>query len=224
MAPAELRIPMTWPTQNPPRSQRQEELRQGGFRKCDGCGETHHRRGLVERFEVCPQCGHHHKLGADGLARAPARRRRARRVGRPPRADRSARLHRRQAATASASPPRRRRPARARRSRSAAARIDGRPVAYGAFIFAFMGGSMGSVVGEKVTRLFERADASEPARRPAPGVGRRAHAGGHPLADADGEDGRRARAAARGAAAVHQRAAATRRPAASPRASRSSAT
>jgi acetyl-CoA carboxylase carboxyl transferase subunit beta len=37
------------------------------------------------------------------------------------------------------------------------ARIDSKPVAYGAFLFAFMGGSMGSVVGEKIARLFERA-------------------------------------------------------------------
>lgn len=35
--------------------------------------------------------------------------------------------------------------------------IDGQPVAYGLFIFKFMGGSMGSVVGERITRLFERA-------------------------------------------------------------------
>ena len=35
--------------------------------------------------------------------------------------------------------------------------MEGRPIAYGAFLFAFMGGSMGSVVGEKIARLFERA-------------------------------------------------------------------
>jgi acetyl-CoA carboxylase carboxyl transferase subunit beta len=35
--------------------------------------------------------------------------------------------------------------------------IDGRRVSVGCFIFEFMGGSMGSVVGEKVTRVFERA-------------------------------------------------------------------
>lgn len=35
--------------------------------------------------------------------------------------------------------------------------IEGRPVSVGTFNFAFMGGSMGSVVGEKVTRVFERA-------------------------------------------------------------------
>src|SRR5690606_29194584 len=35
--------------------------------------------------------------------------------------------------------------------------IDGRLVSIGTFNFAFMGGSMGSVVGEKVARVFERA-------------------------------------------------------------------
>ncbi len=35
--------------------------------------------------------------------------------------------------------------------------IDGRKVSLGCFLFEFMGGSMGSVVGEKVTRVFERA-------------------------------------------------------------------
>lgn len=36
-------------------------------------------------------------------------------------------------------------------------KIDGAPVSVGCFVFEFMGGSMGSVVGEKVTRVFERA-------------------------------------------------------------------
>ena len=38
-----------------------------------------------------------------------------------------------------------------------AGRIDGIDVEAGFFVFEFMGGSMGSVVGEKVTRVFERA-------------------------------------------------------------------
>lgn len=37
------------------------------------------------------------------------------------------------------------------------ATLSGRRVAYGSYVFPFMGGSMGSVVGERVTRLFERA-------------------------------------------------------------------
>lgn len=38
--------------------------------------------------------------------------------------------------------------------------IDGRPVIVGIFVFGFMGGSMGSVVGEKITRAAERAAAT----------------------------------------------------------------
>ncbi|MDQ3815450.1 MAG: acetyl-CoA carboxylase carboxyl transferase subunit beta, partial [Armatimonadota bacterium] len=37
-----------------------------------------------------------------------------------------------------------------------AAKLTGRPIAIGASDFRFMGGSMGSVFGEKVTRLLER--------------------------------------------------------------------
>ena len=41
--------------------------------------------------------------------------------------------------------------------RCVSGRIEGLPVEVGAFVFEFMGGSMGSVVGEKITRVFERA-------------------------------------------------------------------
>lgn len=48
--------------------------------------------------------------------------------------------------------------------RAGTATIGGIPVEVGFFVFEFMGGSMGSVVGEKITRQFERAYAH---RRPA---------------------------------------------------------
>jgi acetyl-CoA carboxylase carboxyl transferase subunit beta len=48
--------------------------------------------------------------------------------------------------------------------RAGTATIGGIPVEVGFFVFEFMGGSMGSVVGEKITRQFERALAH---RRPA---------------------------------------------------------
>jgi acetyl-CoA carboxylase carboxyl transferase subunit beta len=41
--------------------------------------------------------------------------------------------------------------------RGGLAEIDGQKVSIGFFVFEFMGGSMGSVVGEKITLLFERA-------------------------------------------------------------------
>jgi acetyl-CoA carboxylase beta subunit len=54
--------------------------------------------------------------------------------------------------------------------------------------YGFIGGSMGVVVGEKVTRAVERAirERLPVARRVL--LGRGAHDGGHALADADGED------------------------------------
>lgn len=42
--------------------------------------------------------------------------------------------------------------------------LDGMPIKVAAFDFAFLGGSMGAVVGEKITRLFDRARS---ARQPA---------------------------------------------------------
>jgi acetyl-CoA carboxylase carboxyl transferase subunit beta len=44
---------------------------------------------------------------------------------------------------------------------SGTGRIFGHRVSVGCFVFDFMGGSMGSVVGEKVTRVFERAREKE---------------------------------------------------------------
>ena len=41
------------------------------------------------------------------------------------------------------------------------ARLDGVPIALGVMNFYFLGGSMGSVVGEKITRLIERAAADK---------------------------------------------------------------
>ncbi len=40
---------------------------------------------------------------------------------------------------------------------SGEATLEGRPVQVGAFEFSFMGGSMGTIVGEKISRLFERS-------------------------------------------------------------------
>ena len=48
--------------------------------------------------------------------------------------------------------------------RAGTAAVGGLPVEVGFFVFEFMGGSMGSVVGEKITRQFERAVAH---KRPA---------------------------------------------------------
>ena len=61
------------------------------------------------------------------------------------------------------------------------------PVSLGVMDFAFMGGSMGSVVGEKIARLGQRSLERKHPLIIVSRVGRRAHAGRRALADADGE-------------------------------------
>lgn len=151
---------MAWPEKNAPSIDVSEKrsLGVGVFRRCDGCGETLTAGELAAAFEVCPRCGQHHKLDADGWRRlildegsfeawdeqlAPDD---------PLRFSDGRTYRERVAATQKKS-----------RAREAVeigrGALEGRPIAYGAFVFAFMGGSMGSVAGEKVTRLFERAAA-----------------------------------------------------------------
>ncbi|MDP9149572.1 MAG: acetyl-CoA carboxylase, carboxyltransferase subunit beta [Myxococcota bacterium] len=151
---------MPWPDKKLPELDAAEKktLGKGVFRKCDGCGETLPSDVFATNFEVCPQCGKHHKLGPgswrqllldDGALEewdadlVP---------GDPLEFVDGKRYPDRVAAAQKAS--------RAKEAIDIGrARLDGRPIAWGIFLFAFMGGSMGSVVGEKVTRLFERATA-----------------------------------------------------------------
>ncbi len=128
----------------------------GVFRKCDGCDQTITSEAMVANFEVCPQCDHHHKLAA------PRWRELLLDDGRLDEWDAHLEptdpLHFTDGKTY---PDRVLAAQKASRAREAIeighAAMEGREIAYGAFLFAFMGGSMGSVVGEKVTRLFEHA-------------------------------------------------------------------
>ena len=149
---------MGWPEKNLPTLDASEKrsIGAGVFRRCDGCGTTLTAGELAAVFEVCPQCGHHHRLDADGWRRllldggaldewdahlTPA----------DPLQFSDGRPYRERVAIAQ----------KKTRTKEAIetgrAQIEGIPIAYGAFVFAFMGGSMGSVVGEKITRMFERA-------------------------------------------------------------------
>jgi acetyl-CoA carboxylase carboxyl transferase subunit beta len=150
---------MHWPGKKPPDSSAGEKktLGKGVFRKCDGCGETLSAEALANHHEVCPQCGHHHPLGAAGW--------RALLLDDGALEEWDAGLEPGDPLGFVDGKTYRERVAAAQRKGSGAkeaveiglARIEGRPVAWGAFLFAFMGGSMGSVAGEKITRLFERA-------------------------------------------------------------------
>jgi acetyl-CoA carboxylase carboxyl transferase subunit beta len=124
--------------------------------KCPSCGEMLFNKQLDKQLRVCPTCGHHFRLSAaarlallldagsfeerdEGLQSVDP----LGFVDQKPYPDRVAAA---QVATG---------------MRDAAVwgtgRIDGRPVAICVMDFAFMGGSMGAVVGEKVARAVEAA-------------------------------------------------------------------
>ena len=64
-------------------------------------------------------------------------------------------------------------------------KLDGLPVVIGVQDFDFMGGSLGMAAGEAVIKGLETAVEKRHAVHHVRGLRRRAHAGGHPLADAD---------------------------------------
>ncbi len=149
---------MPWPEKKPPELDAAEKktIGKGVFRKCAGCGETIPSDRFAANFEVCPQCGRHHKLGAAGwrhlfLDAGSLDEWDAHLEPTDPLEFADGRTYPERVASAQ----------KASRAKEAVeigrARIDGRSIGWGAFLFAFMGGSMGSVVGEKLTRLFERA-------------------------------------------------------------------
>src|SRR3984885_14074261 len=149
---------MQWPDKKPPEGDAAEKktLGKGVFRKCDGCGETLASDAFAAKFEVCPLCGAHHKLGAaawrklmldDGVLD-----------------EWDAHLEPSdplEFVDGKAYPARIAAAQHGSRAREGieigVGRMEGRRIAWGAFLFAFMAGSMGSVVGEKIARLFERA-------------------------------------------------------------------
>src|SRR5215472_3106284 len=149
---------MPWPEKKTPELDAAEKktLGKGVFRKCDGCGETLPSDTFAANFEVCPQCGQHHKLGSAGW----------RQLLLDPGSFEEWDAHLEPSdplefVDGKAYPERVAAAQKGARAKEAVeigrGRIEDHAVALGLFLFSFMGGSMGSVVGEKVARLFERA-------------------------------------------------------------------
>jgi acetyl-CoA carboxylase carboxyl transferase beta subunit len=125
---------------------------------CPGCGAVDDRARHARHLGVCPRCGHHLRLGVDArlaqLADRGSFRERDAEVGAADPLAFADKLPYRERLAA----------ARAQTGRREAvvtgtARIGGHPVALGVFDFGFLGGTMGTGVGERLTRLVEHAAA-----------------------------------------------------------------
>jgi len=134
------------------RSSRMEGL----WVKCDDCGEILYRADLEKVLNVCPNCSHHMAL--------PARARLASVLDVGTFEELDAGLEPQDPLGFSDSKKYKDRLKSTKKNVgendafvSGVGKLDGQTVSIGCFVFEFMGGSMGSVVGEKVARIFERA-------------------------------------------------------------------
>ncbi|MDR7555625.1 MAG: acetyl-CoA carboxylase, carboxyltransferase subunit beta [Armatimonadota bacterium] len=134
-------------------STERRDLPAGLWTKCPRCGAVTYTKDLERNLKVCPTCGYHHRLAA------PERLAQVLDAGSFQETD---------AGLTSGDPLRfdgyaaklaeaRRATGRPEAALTGFGTIDGYRIAVGALDFFFMGGSMGSVVGEKIARLAERA-------------------------------------------------------------------
>jgi acetyl-CoA carboxylase carboxyl transferase subunit beta len=139
-----------------PATGRKRSVPEGLWEKCGGCGSVLYRPELEENLEVCPKCGYHmairgrvrlerfldagtgveigRDLGPTDILKFKDQKRYSDRIKAAQKStgERDALI-------------------------AMEGELKGRPVVACAFDFAFMGGSMGSVVGERFTRAAERA-------------------------------------------------------------------
>jgi acetyl-CoA carboxylase carboxyl transferase subunit beta len=135
---------------------------EGVWEKCGGCGAVLYRPELDRNLMVCPKCGHHHYIAARTRLRALLDEGSGQELW----------------ASMEPTDPLKFRDSKKYRDRIIASqkktgekdallaisgKLKGRPLMAVAFEFAYMGGSMGSVVGEKFTRAAERALADKSA-------------------------------------------------------------
>ncbi len=149
---------MAFPSKTPTQAHESQKksVGKGVFQKCGGCGAVMTAEELITSWHVCPECGYHHAMSASDWRRLLLD---------------DGQLDRWDEHISPADPLQffdgksykdRIKAAQKKNQRVEGievgrAALDRHPVAYGCYVFKFMGGSMGSVVGERITRLFERA-------------------------------------------------------------------
>ncbi len=136
--------------------QPRKEIPDGMWTKCEGCGEIIHRKQLEQQFYVCIRCNYHFRIGSneyfqmlldEGTFKEFDRKMRStdplqfqdtkRYKDRIKDSIRKTELY--------------------DAVRTGRGKIKGMHVAIGVMDFSFIGGSMGSVVGEKIARLVDRS-------------------------------------------------------------------
>ncbi|OUN01479.1 MAG: acetyl-CoA carboxylase subunit beta [Firmicutes bacterium ZCTH02-B6] len=137
-----------------PQPARPKEVPDGLWVKCPGCQNILYQRELARNLQVCARCGHHFHVGAverlsqlldslDTFEEWDTDLRTVNPLGFPGYEEKLARMQAQTGLSEAVV--------------TGEGKLDKYPVAVGVLDFSFFSGSMGSVVGEKLTRLFERA-------------------------------------------------------------------
>jgi acetyl-CoA carboxylase carboxyl transferase subunit beta len=138
----------------PRTSQRERlEIPPDAWEKCDGCGHIDIREKFEKALNVCPECGRHRRTSAEEYIDLLADRGTWRELYAGLRSVDPLDFENYSERLAGA----RKKGGEADALYAGSARIDGRPFNLGVMNFAFMGGSMGAVVGEKIYRLARRS-------------------------------------------------------------------
>ena len=149
---------MAW-FKKPPKKLRADdrrELPKDVFEKCPECGEILYRARLEQNLFVCPVCGHHNRIAAEDYLRLFLDNGEYEELWAELRSADPLRF-------TDLKPYRQRLEAAERQTghgdavRTVQGALDGVDVALAVMDFEFIGGSMGSVVGEKIARLTRRA-------------------------------------------------------------------
>ncbi|NJP10678.1 MAG: acetyl-CoA carboxylase carboxyltransferase subunit beta [Leptolyngbyaceae cyanobacterium RU_5_1] len=138
------------------KDRQEREIADGLWSKCEACGVLTYTKDLQANQLVCPECSHHIRVHSDERIRQLIDSNTwiaidTQLVATDPltfrdRKSYSDRLQETKEKTKLLDA-----------VQTGVGRLDGLPIAFGVMDFRFMGGSMGSVVGEKLTRLIERA-------------------------------------------------------------------
>ncbi|RMH50153.1 MAG: acetyl-CoA carboxylase carboxyltransferase subunit beta [Zetaproteobacteria bacterium] len=137
-------------------SSRKTDVPEGVWRKCPNCSEAIYSKELIRSQMVCSRCGHHQRLDVDGRVAA---------LFDPdswqefdtglrscdPLGFRDKKRYRDRLKEAA------KKAGEGDAVRNFTGTVQGHPIVASIFEFGFMGGSMGSVVGEKLVRAMERA-------------------------------------------------------------------
>jgi acetyl-CoA carboxylase carboxyl transferase subunit beta len=133
-----------------------KELPDGLWEKCNGCGEIIHNKQLESDLWTCLKCDYHFRIGSEEYIQVLLDRGSFKELHKkiksadPLKFVDTKKYHERISATI-------KKLGMNDAVRVGTGKINGRTIAFGCMDFKFIGGSMGSVVGEKIARIIDKA-------------------------------------------------------------------